>query len=149
MKGMMRGMKGMMGGGCRGGFPGGCSGASTLLKPAQAGYTLRATRQTGPLRFTTRNHSELKSTPKMVKIRLTRGGAKKRPFYHIVVTDQRNKRDGRSHRARGFLQPGRHRAPKSASSSNTERVDALGFPRRAADRQGPLLVKEASSQAAA
>ena len=32
----------------------------------------------------------------MVKIRLARGGAKKRPFYHIVVTDQRNKRDGRS-----------------------------------------------------
>ena len=32
----------------------------------------------------------------MVKIRLTRGGAKKRPFYHIVATDHRSKRDGRS-----------------------------------------------------
>jgi len=31
----------------------------------------------------------------MVTIRLSRGGAKKRPFYHIVVTDSRNKRDGR------------------------------------------------------
>ena len=31
----------------------------------------------------------------MVSIRLSRGGAKKRPFYHIVVTDQRNRRDGR------------------------------------------------------
>ena len=31
----------------------------------------------------------------MVKIRLTRGGAKKRPFYHVIVTDERNKRDGR------------------------------------------------------
>ena len=31
----------------------------------------------------------------MVKIRLARGGAKKRPFYHIVVADSRNKRDGR------------------------------------------------------
>jgi hypothetical protein len=30
----------------------------------------------------------------MVKIRLTRGGAKKRPFYHIIVTDSRNARDG-------------------------------------------------------
>ena len=38
----------------------------------------------------------------MVKIRLTRGGAKKRPFYHIVVTDQRNKRDGRSIERLGF-----------------------------------------------
>ena len=31
----------------------------------------------------------------MVSIRLSRGGAKKRPFYHIVVTDSRNRRDGR------------------------------------------------------
>ena len=31
----------------------------------------------------------------MVVIRLARGGAKKRPFYRVVVTDQRNPRDGR------------------------------------------------------
>ena len=31
----------------------------------------------------------------MVKIRLRRMGAKKRPFYRVVVTDQRNARDGR------------------------------------------------------
>ncbi|MEW5703870.1 MAG: 30S ribosomal protein S16 [Pseudomonadota bacterium] len=30
-----------------------------------------------------------------VKIRMSRGGAKKRPFYRIVVTDVRNSRDGR------------------------------------------------------
>ena len=42
----------------------------------------------------------------MVKIRLTRGGAKKRPFYHIVVTDQRNKRDGRAIERIGFYNPG-------------------------------------------
>jgi small subunit ribosomal protein S16 len=30
----------------------------------------------------------------MVKIRLARFGAKKRPFYHIVVTDSENPRDG-------------------------------------------------------
>ena len=41
----------------------------------------------------------------MVKIRLTRGGAKKRPFYHIVVTDQRNKRDGRAIERVGFFNP--------------------------------------------
>ena len=41
----------------------------------------------------------------MVKIRLTRGGAKKRPFYHIVVTDQRNKRDGRALERVGFYNP--------------------------------------------
>ena len=31
----------------------------------------------------------------MVKIRLSRGGARKKPYYHIVVMDQRQKRDGR------------------------------------------------------
>lgn len=41
----------------------------------------------------------------MVKIRLTRGGAKGRPFYHIVVTDQRNKRDGRAIERLGFYNP--------------------------------------------
>ena len=41
----------------------------------------------------------------MVKIRLSRVGAKKRPFYHIVVTDSRNKRDGRSIERLGFYNP--------------------------------------------
>lgn len=41
----------------------------------------------------------------MVTIRLARGGAKKRPFYHIVVTDSRNKRDGRSIERVGFYNP--------------------------------------------
>lgn len=41
----------------------------------------------------------------MVKIRLSRSGAKKRPFYHIVVTDSRNKRDGRRIERIGFFNP--------------------------------------------
>lgn len=41
----------------------------------------------------------------MVAIRLTRGGAKKRPFYHVVVTDHRNKRDGRYIERVGFFNP--------------------------------------------
>ena len=41
----------------------------------------------------------------MVTIRLTRGGAKKRPFYHIVVTDSRNRRDGRYIERVGFFNP--------------------------------------------
>jgi small subunit ribosomal protein S16 len=41
----------------------------------------------------------------MVKIRLARGGAKKRPFYHIVVTDQREARDGRYIERLGFFNP--------------------------------------------
>ena len=41
----------------------------------------------------------------MVKIRLARGGAKKRPFYHIVVADSRNARDGRRIERIGFFNP--------------------------------------------
>lgn len=41
----------------------------------------------------------------MVTIRLTRTGAKKRPFYHIVVTDSRNKRDGGFLERVGFFNP--------------------------------------------
>lgn len=41
----------------------------------------------------------------MVKIRLARGGAKKQPFYHIVVTDSRNRRDGRNIERLGFFNP--------------------------------------------
>jgi small subunit ribosomal protein S16 len=41
----------------------------------------------------------------MVTIRLTRGGAKKRPFYHVVVTDSRNRRDGRYIERLGYFNP--------------------------------------------
>lgn len=41
----------------------------------------------------------------MVTIRLARGGAKKRPFYHMVVTDSRNSRDGRYIERVGFFNP--------------------------------------------
>ena len=41
----------------------------------------------------------------MVTIRLARAGAKKRPFYHIVVTDSRNRRDGRYLERLGFFNP--------------------------------------------
>ena len=41
----------------------------------------------------------------MVVIRLARGGAKKRPFYHVVVTDKRNKRDGRYIERAGYYNP--------------------------------------------
>ncbi len=41
----------------------------------------------------------------MVKIRLSRTGAKKRPFYHIVATDERNSRDGRYIERLGFFNP--------------------------------------------
>ena len=41
----------------------------------------------------------------MVTIRLARGGAKKKPFYHITVSDSRRARDGRWRERIGFFNP--------------------------------------------
>ena len=41
----------------------------------------------------------------MVVIRLARGGSKKRPFYNIVVAEQKNRRDGRFLERVGFYNP--------------------------------------------
>jgi small subunit ribosomal protein S16 len=41
----------------------------------------------------------------MVVIRLARGGAKKRPFFNIVVADSRTRRDGRFIERVGFYNP--------------------------------------------
>ncbi len=41
----------------------------------------------------------------MVKIRLSRAGAKKRPFFHLVVADSRSGRDGRFIERVGFYNP--------------------------------------------
>ena len=41
----------------------------------------------------------------MVVIRLSRGGAKSRPFFNIVVADKRNRRDGNFIERIGFYNP--------------------------------------------
>jgi len=59
---------------------------------------------------------------RMVTIRLSRGGAKKRPFYTVIVTDSRNRRDGRYierlrrplYRAARVFQPDRQRQGPAA-----------------------------------
>jgi small subunit ribosomal protein S16 len=57
----------------------------------------------------------------MVSIRLSRGGAKNRPFYHVVVTDSRSGRDGRYIERIGFFNPvAKGNDPKL--SLDTERV---------------------------
>lgn len=58
----------------------------------------------------------------MVKIRLSRAGAKKRPFFHVVVTDSRKKRDGRSIERIGFFNP-LARGKDERLKIDTERVD--------------------------
>ena len=57
----------------------------------------------------------------MVKIRLARGGAKKRPFYHVIVTDSRNARDGRNIERVGYYNPVAQGAEKRIEL-NVERV---------------------------
>ncbi|MEY4575478.1 MAG: hypothetical protein RL701_181 [Pseudomonadota bacterium] len=55
----------------------------------------------------------------MVKIRFARFGAKKRPFYHIVVTDSENPRDGR------FLEDIGTYDPSKPAAQATVRRDRL------------------------
>ncbi|HEU4773605.1 MAG TPA: 30S ribosomal protein S16 [Lysobacter sp.] len=57
----------------------------------------------------------------MVKIRLARGGAKKRPFYHIIVTDSRSARNGRNIERVGYYNPVATGGEKRIEL-NTERV---------------------------
>lgn len=83
----------------------------------------------------------------MVKIRLTRGGAKKRPFYHIIATDHRNKRDGRSLERLGFYNPVAKGAEKRIEL-NIERVKHwVSQGAQLSDKVGTLL-KEASKASA-
>lgn len=46
----------------------------------------------------------------MLSIRLTRRGAKKKPFYRIIVTEKRSKRDGRFVESVGYYDPCRNPA---------------------------------------
>ena len=41
----------------------------------------------------------------MVRIRLSRGGSKKRPFFHVVATNSRSSRDGKYIERLGFYNP--------------------------------------------
>jgi small subunit ribosomal protein S16 len=83
----------------------------------------------------------------MVKIRLTRGGAKKRPFYHVIVTDSRNKRDGRAIERLGYYNPIAVGQDKRVEI-DTARVDHwVGQGAQLTDKVANL-VKQARSQAA-
>ena len=56
----------------------------------------------------------------MVVIRLSRGGAKKRPFYKIIVADKRMPRDGRFIEHVGTYDP---RIKADSTSMNLDRID--------------------------
>ena len=58
----------------------------------------------------------------MVSIRLARGGSKKRPFYHVVVSDSRSPRDGRYIERVGFFNP-RARGQEEELRLDSARID--------------------------
>ena len=83
----------------------------------------------------------------MVKIRLSRGGAKKQPFYHIVVADSRKSRDGRNIERLGFFNPVA-RGQEERLRLDLERVEYwTGVGAQVSDRV-KSLVSEARTKAA-
>ena len=84
----------------------------------------------------------------MVSIRLSRAGAKKRPFYHLVVTDSRTKRDGRYIERLGFFNPVGKETEENLRI-DLERVDYwLGQGARPSDRVKTLLKAKRKAAAA-
>ena len=83
----------------------------------------------------------------MVVIRLARGGAKKRPFYNLVVTDSRNRRDGRFVERIGFYNP----VASGSAESLRIAADRLAYWQQNGAQLSPTvarLVKQNAKQAA-
>jgi small subunit ribosomal protein S16 len=82
----------------------------------------------------------------MVVIRLARGGAKKRPFFNVVVADSRNRRDGRFIERVGFYNPIASKGEEALRLS----VDRITFWRdrgaRMSDTVAGLVKRSAKSQ---
>lgn len=84
----------------------------------------------------------------MVTIRLSRGGAKKRPFYHLNVSDSRTSRDGRFIERVGFFNP-TARGAEERLRVDQQRIEYwVSQGARLSDRVAKL-VAESQSQAAA
>jgi small subunit ribosomal protein S16 len=79
----------------------------------------------------------------MVSIRLSRTGAKKRPFYHIVVTDSRSSRGGRFIERVGYFNPVAT-GGETRLQVNADRVNYwLTQGAQASDRVGQLIKEQA------
>lgn len=84
----------------------------------------------------------------MVTIRLARAGAKKRPFYHVVVTDSRSKRDGRYIERVGFFNPVA-KGQEERLRLNSERIEYWQGHGALPTERVASLIKEAAKKAAA
>ena len=79
----------------------------------------------------------------MVTIRLARSGAKKRPFYHIVVTDSRSSRGGRFIERIGYFNPVAT-GGEARLQFDSERVNYwLAQGAQASERVGKLIKEQA------
>ena len=75
----------------------------------------------------------------MVTIRLARAGSKKRPFYHLTVTDSRNSRDGRFIERVGFFNP-TARGQEERLRVDTDRIEHwVGNGAQLSDRVAKLV----------
>lgn len=83
----------------------------------------------------------------MVTIRLSRTGSKKRPFYHIVVTDSRNARDGRYIERLGFFNP-IARGGEERLRLDRERINTWISKGAQASERVASLLKQADKEAA-
>lgn len=83
----------------------------------------------------------------MVTIRLARGGAKKRPFYHITVCDSRTARDARYIERIGFFNPVARGAEERLRVDLERATYWQGQGAQVSDRVAALL-KEAAKLAA-
>jgi small subunit ribosomal protein S16 len=84
----------------------------------------------------------------MVVIRLARGGSKSRPFFHIVVADKRERRDGRFIERLGFYNPG----AKETEEGIRVAQDRLTYWRGVGAQPSPTverLVRQAAAKATA
>lgn len=83
----------------------------------------------------------------MVKVRLARRGAKKRPYYHIVVTDSAKARDGRFIEQIGAYDPAR---PEEEATIDRERLGYwIGVGAQLSTRVTRVVNKHARAMAAA
>lgn len=85
----------------------------------------------------------------MVTIRLSRGGAKKQPFYHIVATDSRARRDGKYIERLGYFNPVA-RGAAAPVQLDLERLDYwVGVGAQMSDRVTKIVKGHRKEQAAA
>ena len=84
----------------------------------------------------------------MVVIRLSRGGSKKRPFYHITVADRRNSRNGRFIERVGFFNP-IARGQEVRLKLDSEAIGRWVAKGAQVSPRVDVLMKDAASQAAA